>query len=97
MYRLSLVRKAQKFYEKADTSLARRLNQCFDQLRQDPYGSTNIKLLHGTFEGCFRYRVGDWRVVYRINEGPGGEPDDETEGIITVLLIAHRREVYRDR
>ncbi len=32
MYSLQLTREAQRFYEKADVSLVRRLNRCFEQL-----------------------------------------------------------------
>jgi mRNA interferase RelE/StbE len=86
MYELTLTRKAQKFYEEVDTSLAERLNRCFDQLRENPYEHPNIKRLKGTFSGLLRYRVGDWRVVYRI---------DEAQSLITILLIAHRSDVYQ--
>ncbi|MFN6570849.1 type II toxin-antitoxin system RelE family toxin [Dendronalium sp. ChiSLP03b] len=36
--------------------------------------------------GLFRYRIGDWRVVDRV---------DDTEKIITILLIANRSNVYK--
>ncbi|RCJ18306.1 plasmid stabilization protein [Nostoc minutum NIES-26] len=86
MYELLLTRKAQKFYEQVDASLAERLNRCFDQLRENPYEHPNIKRLKGSFAGLFRYRVGDWRIVYQI---------DEAQLIITILLIAHRSDVYQ--
>ena len=99
MIELVLTRKAQKFYQQAPPDLAQRLNRCFDQLCQDPYNSANIKPLKGEFAGCFRYRVGDWRVIYKIDLTNQVEPisvDQDDEGlIITILLIAHRREVYR--
>jgi len=34
MYDLVLTRDAQRFYERADQRLARRLNRCFDHLRR---------------------------------------------------------------
>ncbi|BAU10896.1 plasmid stabilization system protein like protein [Leptolyngbya sp. NIES-3755] len=97
MYELELTRKAQKFYENADASLVRRLNQCFDQLRQDPYSLSNVKAMKGNYEGCFRYRVGDYRVIYRIDEISSDGHSDEMREVVIVLLIAHRREVYHDR
>ena len=42
--------------------------------------------LSGTGEGLWRVRAGDWRVVYQI---------DDANQIVLVVLIAHRREVYR--
>ncbi len=45
MYDLILTRKAQRFYQQADQSLASRLNRCFDQLSKNPYQHPNIKPL----------------------------------------------------
>lgn len=40
--------------------------------------------LHGEFLGLFKYRIGDYRIVYsKLPEG------------VLILRIAHRREVYR--
>ncbi len=86
MYELTLTRQAQSFYEQATTSLVRRLNRCFEQLRQNPHEHPNIKRLKGPLQGYFRYRVGDWRVVYEIDEG---------QRVVTVLLIVHRSSAYR--
>ena len=85
MYEVRLTRDARTFYEAADNVLARRLNRCFDQLRQDPYAHPNITRLKGPFAGQWRYRVGDWRVIYRV----------EDEQVVTVLLIVHRSKAYR--
>jgi mRNA interferase RelE/StbE len=45
----------------------------------------NIKRLTGRWNGCWRYRVGDWRVLYRIIE--------ELKRV-HVFIIAHRRDIY---
>ena len=86
MYSLQLTREAQRFYEKADAPLARRLNHCFEQLQQNPYNHPNIKRLKGSLSGYYRYRVADWRVVYEICED---------NRLVIVLIIAHRSKVYR--
>lgn len=86
MYELILTRKAQRFYENADSSLVPRLNRCFEQLAQNPYQHPNIKPLKGTLLGRFRYRVGDWRVVYTVNQ---------QQQTVTILLIAPRGQVYQ--
>lgn len=86
MYEIRLTRDAQKFYQAADAPLVRRLNRCFDQLRRNPYGHPNIKRLKGPLAGHWRYRVGDWRVVYRV---------DEDKQAITIVLIVHRGKAYR--
>ena len=85
MFEVILSPEAQTFYTDADRPLAQRLARCFAQLERNPRRGNNIKRLSGKFAGLWRYRVGDWRVIYRI--------DDQTRRI-HVLLIAHRSEVY---
>ncbi len=85
MYEVFLTREAQRFYEEAEASLVRRLNRCFQYLKENPYEHPNIKRLKGPLSGYFRYRVGDWRVVYSV---------DEQKRVVVVLLIAHRSKAY---
>jgi mRNA interferase RelE/StbE len=85
MYEVLLTHDAQKFYKAADVTLARKLNRCFDQLRRNPYEHPNIRRLKGPLAGQWRYRVSDWRVVYRVDEG---------RHVVTVVLIAHRSKAY---
>jgi mRNA interferase RelE/StbE len=85
-YDVLLTHEAQRFYKKADTVLVRKLNRCFLYLGKNPYEHPNIKRLKGPSAGYFRYQVGDWRVVYGV---------DEQKREITVLLIAYRSKVYR--
>ena len=42
--------------------------------------------LTGQFEGVFKLRVGDYRVLYTL---------DKTEASITVHFVRHRSEVYK--
>lgn len=86
MYEIKLTAKAQRFYDKADKPLTRRLNRCFDQLAQNPHAHPNIKRLRGELASYFRYRVGNWRVIYEVN-------DDQL--LVIVFMIAHRRNIYR--
>jgi len=86
MYEIALSRKAQKFYDKASDDLIDRLHKCFDDLSQDPYKSPNIKKLKGDLDASWRYRIGDYRVVYIV---------DEQNRNILISIIAHRRESYR--
>jgi mRNA interferase RelE/StbE len=86
MFEVILTREALRTYRKAETPLVRKLNRSFDILSINPYSHPNIKKLTGTLRGRFRYRVGDWRVVYRI--------DEKTKQVI-ILVIAHRSDVYQ--
>ena len=86
MYDLLLTREAQRAYEQADATLVKKLHRCFEQLCQDPYPHPNTKRLKGPLAGCYRYRLRDWRVVYRV---------EEDGRVVIILLIAHRRDAYR--
>ena len=85
MFDVILAPDAQAFYQAANQPLARKLARCFHQLEREPRRHNNIKRLTGDLSGLFRYRVGDWRVIYRI---------DDQARCVFVLDIAHRREVY---
>ena len=86
MFEVILTREALRTYRKAEAPLARKLNRCFDIIGRNPFSYPNIKKLSGVLRGRFRYRAGDWRVVYRV--------DEENKQVI-VLVIAHRSDVYR--
>jgi len=86
MYEVLLTEESLRFYRRADVPLARKLNRCFDQIDLNPRFHSNIKRLTGELRGLWRFRVGDWRVVYRI---------DEDRRTVLVLMIGHRRGVYR--
>jgi mRNA interferase RelE/StbE len=72
-------------YAAADKPLARKLARCFLYLENEPRHHNNIKPLKGLFASQFRFRVGDYRVIYRI---------DDTSAIVFMDQIAHRRDVY---
>lgn len=85
MYSVRLTPEAQEFYAAAELSLAKKIARCLEVLEQTPSYHPNIKALKGDFAGYYRYRVGDYRVVYYI---------DEAEFVVIVTLIAHRSFVY---
>ena len=85
MFEVILSPEAELFYADADRPLARKLARCFARLEHDPRCHNNIKRLSGEYAGLLRYRVGDWRVLYRI---------DDEKPRVWVLSIAHRSDVY---
>ena len=86
MYKIELSRKAVKFYQKADTITARRLNLAFDKLSEDPFGYYNIKRLTGELKGSFRLRVGDVRIIYSV---------DNINSIVYIEAIRFRGDAYK--
>jgi mRNA interferase RelE/StbE len=85
MFDVVLSPEAKDFFAAADRSLARKLARCFGQLEADPRHHNNIRRLKGELNRLFRYRVGEWRVIYRIDDG---------RKQVQVLTIAHRSEAY---
>jgi mRNA interferase RelE/StbE len=68
----------------ASSYLARLLHDGIDRLAADPYGTPrDVKRLAG--RAGFRLRVGDWRVIYELDDGIR---------VLAVLDIRHRREAY---
>lgn len=85
MHSVILLTNAQRFYADADATLRKKVQRCLSALEADPTRGNNVKPLTGEFAGYWRYRMGDWRVIYRV---------DSTEQRVYVVKIAHRREVY---
>ena len=79
---------AQEFFEFATASLQKKLDRCFDILKVSPRNHPNIKALKGILSGSYRYRVGDYRVLYEINE---------TDKQVTIILISHRSKIYKQK
>lgn len=84
-YRVRLTKKALKAYQLADAALKKKLARCFEVLEQTPRKNPNLIPLKGELAGRYRYRLGNYRVMYRI--------DDDKRDVI-VLLIKHRKEIY---
>jgi mRNA interferase RelE/StbE len=76
---------AQAFFESASGALQKNLDRCFEVLKIEPRNYPNIKALKGELSGYYRYRVGDYRVIYKI---------DDNLKEVTILMIAHRSRVY---
>lgn len=66
-----------------DAKLKSRLDEAIESLADDPR-PPGCRKLAGTSDR-YRVRVGDYRIVYRIDDG---------KVVVLVLLIGHRRDVY---
>lgn len=64
-------------------SLQRQILDRAYELGDDPYVGKRLK---GSLEGLFSLRIGDYRVVYWIDEG---------KAVVWVVEVEHRRSVYR--
>jgi len=61
-------------------------NYVYPQLKMNPYFGLNIKKLKGEFEDIYRYRIGNYRLFYKI---------DNQKIIIFILDIDHRKDSYK--
>jgi mRNA interferase RelE/StbE len=75
--------KALKQLKKLDRNTQKRIVERLDQISREEVLYSNKRLTKFKI-GSYRLRVGDYRLVYDI-EGK----------MITVLLLGHRREIYK--
>lgn len=81
-YQLLYTKKAIKDIEKLDKVVKKRIKIALESFCDDPL--TVSKKLVNSKIGSYRFRVGDWRIVF----------DLERNNII-ILRVGHRREIYR--
>jgi mRNA interferase RelE/StbE len=82
-YSLHIKQSAQKELNSLDDALFTRIDRKILPLADNPRPA-GCKKLKG-FKDLWRIRIGDFRVVYVI---------DDAAKIVTVTQVAHRREVY---
>ena len=82
-YALEIKQSAQKELDTLDDSLFSRIDRKVMALAETPR-PTGCKKLKG-YQDQWRVRVGDWRVLYII---------DDAAKLVSVTRIADRREVY---
>lgn len=86
-YRIVVLPTAARELAKLPRAIARRIAMAIDGLAGDPRPAGVRKLAGGTGDQ-WRIRVGDYRVLYEIRDA---------ELVVTVVKLAHRRQVYRRR
>jgi mRNA interferase RelE/StbE len=85
VYKILYSTQAAKALLKMPRNTAQKIRGKLEKLANDPFAPIpNARKLQG--RPGYRLRVGDWRVIYEINNN---------EVIIIVLKIAPRGEVYR--
>lgn len=86
MYKIRFEEKAQKAFFKLDGSTQRNIIEYFDQkgllLNPKSFGK-NLLYNH---KGNWRYRVGNYRIICRI---------EEKELVILVFAVGHRKDIYK--
>ena len=85
MYKIALEKRAAKSLSSLPVSICRKVTLSLEQLSNNPK-SKGSKKLSGAFKNYWRIRIGDYRVVYEI---------DDKEMIVRVYRVMHRKEVYK--
>ncbi len=84
-YSVTFARSARKELEKLTPQIAERILNRIEALAVNPRPAGFLKLKGE--DRLWRIRIGDYRVVYEIDDG---------NLIVDVSIIRHRKDVYRD-
>ena len=83
-YQIDVAPSALRQLRKLDPQARRKIQAAIELLADEPRPPAAKMLVNAG--GAWRVRVGDFRVVYDIEDG---------RLVVLVLAVAHRREVYR--
>jgi len=84
MYRLAIKKSARKELDNLPDQIFLKVDKSILSLKEDPFPYPQAKKLKG--ENRCRLRVGDYRVVYSV---------DEDQKTVTIYRVRHRKDVYR--
>lgn len=84
-YEIEWTTSALRELRKLDAATAHRVLMAVTRLADDPRPQ-GARVLVGEPSGVLRIRVGDYRVIYHV---------EDERIVVTVVRVAHRREVYR--
>jgi len=83
-YTITFARSARRELERLDTRFVVRIFPAIESLAQEARPS-GCRKLRGQ-ENLWRIRIGDYRVVYKIDDGAS---------VIDIVAVRHRREAYQ--
>ena len=85
-YRVEFAPKAAKQFARLPRDIQLRLSPKIDSLANDPH-PPGAKRLSSAEEPIYRVRVGDYRIIYSI---------EDALLIVLILRVSHRRDIYRN-
>ncbi len=83
VYRIFISRDAEKGFSKVSKQIRKNIASAIAKLRNNPR-PLNVRKIGGA-ENYYRIRMGDYRIVYEIND---------KESRIDILRIRHRKDAY---
>jgi len=81
-YEVRILRSAEKEMDKLPTAIYVRINKRILSLENNPKPRGTKKLIG---QGKYRLRVGDYRILYTINDN---------DSVVTIFAVGRRQEVY---
>lgn len=84
-YKLILTNKAASVLSEIKSRhevLYERIAHVLNELEQNPFQG---KMLKGSLKGFYSYRIGDYRIIYRVVRN---------QLVVVVIDIGHRRDIY---
>ena len=85
VWKVELTDTARRTLKKLDKAAAKRITTYLQEVASQADPHTKGKALLGNFQGYWRYRVGDYRIVCEIKD---------EKLVVLVVRIGHRKEVY---
>jgi mRNA interferase RelE/StbE len=82
IYRILYTEEAARRIGKLDKAVKERVGKAITKLSEQPELG---KRLTGLLSDRWSYRVGDWRILYKVKKN---------EVLILILTVGHRRDVY---
>lgn len=82
-FKLVYTRRAVKDIEKLDKQICKRIKESLERYSQDPL--THADFLTDSRIGSYRFRIGNYRVIFDIKEDQ-----------IIILRVGHRGRIYRN-
>ena len=85
-WKIEVDRKAAKILKSLDARTQAKIKRFLDALCEHPMPRAAGEPLYGEYKGLWRYRVGDYRLVCKL--------EDHALRIL-IVRVGHRRDVYR--
>ena len=85
MYSIVISQSALKQLQNLQKLFVKKIGRAIEKLADDPR-PIGVKKLKGSNENLYRIRVGDYRVVYLI---------DEEIKLVDIRRIGHRKDIYK--
>ena len=84
-YKILVSKRAERGFDRIrDNNILKRIVRKIDELAKNPRPSGVRKIMGSDID--YRIRMGDYRIIYQIND---------TERLIEIRGIGHRKEIYR--